>query len=101
MDVDITNIARTDLIPDTLSCGGVLLLWSMRLHILFVTLLAKQITCARLHYFHKMQNAMPILSQDTQERIAQIRSRNKSFSFDISFSRSPALLSRSLALCHL
>ena len=66
----------TDLIPYALSCG-VLLLWSARLELwsvnftLFVTILAKRITCARLHYFHKMQNAMLILSQDTQKRIAQ------------------------------
>ena len=65
----------TYLIPYGLSCG-VILLWSVLScgvwdFTLFVTLLAKRITCARLHYFHKMQNAMLILSQDTQERTAQ------------------------------
>ena len=60
----------------------------MRLHILFDTLLAKRVTCAQLHYFHKLQNAVLIFSQDTQERIAQNRSCDKSFSFDFSFSRS-------------
>ena len=72
-------------------------LWSMRLHILSVTLLAKRITCAQLHYFHKMQNAVPILSQDTQERIVQSRSCDKSFSFDFSFSRSALSVSRALS----
>ena len=46
-------------------------LLSMRLHTTFVTILAKRITCAQLHYFYEMQNAVLILSQDTQERIAQ------------------------------
>ena len=45
-----------------------------------------------------MQNAMLILSQDTQERITQNRSCDKSFSFDFFFCRSLALLSRSLVL---
>ena len=85
----------TDLIPDALSCGGVLLPWSaLRRGVwdftLLVTLIAKWITCARLHYFHKMQNAMLILSQNTQERIAQ-----KSFLRIVDVS-----LSRSLALFH-
>ena len=70
-------------------------------HILFVTLLTKRTTCAQLHYFHKMQNAVLILSQVTQERIARNRSCDKSFHFVFSFSRSLALLSPSLALCHL
>ena len=73
-------------------------MWSISLHILFVTLPAKLSTCAQLHYFHKMQNAMLILSQDTQERIAQNCSCDKSFSLEFSFSPSLALLSRSLAL---
>ena len=66
----------TDMIPDALSCGGVLLqwyalccgVWDFKL---FVTLLAKRITCAQLHYFRKIQNAVLILSQDTRERNAQ------------------------------
>ena len=73
----------------------------MRLRISFVTLLAKRVTCAQLHYLHKMLNAMLILSQDTHERIARTRSCDKSFSFNFSFSRSLALLSRSLALYHI
>ena len=97
----------TNLIFDALSFGGLLLLWSalrcgvlMRLHILFITLLAKRITCAQLHYFYKMQNAMLILSHKTQERITNC-SCEESFSFDFSFSRSLTLLSRSLQLFHL
>ena len=46
-------------------------LWSVRLHI--STLLAKRVTCPQIHCFHKMQNAMLILSQSTKERITQIR----------------------------
>ena len=62
----------TDLTPYALSCG-VLLLWSALVcdFTLFVTLLAKRIICAPIHSFHKMQNAMLILSHDSQERIAQ------------------------------
>ena len=72
--------------------------YGTRLHIiLFVTLIAKRVTCAQLHYFHKMQISMLILSQDTQERIAQNHSCDKSFSFGFSFSRSLALLSRSIS----
>ena len=44
----------------------------MRLHIIFVALLLQRITCAPLHYFNKMQNAMAmlILSYKTQQRNA-------------------------------
>ena len=83
----------TDLIPDALSCGGVLLPWSALScgvweFTVFVTLLAKRITCAQLHCFHKMQNSMLILSQDTQERITQ---KSLLRIVDASFSRSLAL----------
>ena len=71
---------------------------------LFVALLAKRITCAQLHYFHKMQNAMLILNQDIQERIAQDSLLRQIFLFRLLFlllSSSLALLSWSLALFHL
>ena len=52
-----TVLRVTDLIPAAVSCG-VLLLWSalscgVRGFTLFVTLLAKRITCAQIHSFHK------------------------------------------------
>ena len=65
----------------------------------FVTFLAKRITCAQLHYFHKTQNAVLILSRDSQERIAQESLLRQIILFRLlSLSRSLALLSRSLAL---
>ena len=66
------KLCVTDLILDTFSCE-VFLLWSA-LHscgvrdFIFITLLAKRVTCAQLHCFHKMQNVMLILSLKTQRR---------------------------------
>ena len=76
-------------------------LWSVRLHIICRASRKMNHLCS-IHYFHKMQNAMLILSQDTQKRIAQESLLRQTFLFRLFFlSLSRLLLSRSLALFHL
>ena len=112
----VDNRGVTDLIPvrDYLwkavecSCCGwsALWLWVWDLAF-FVTLLAEWVTCAELRYFHKIQNTMLILSQDTQDWIAQeslLRQIFLSRILFLSFSRSALALfqlcmSLSLSVC--
>ena len=75
-------------------------LWSMRLHTICHISRKTNHLCS-MHYFQKIQNAVLILSQDLQERIAQESLLRQIFLFRLlflSFSRSLALLSWSFAL---
>ena len=74
--LEIHTILRvTDLIPDATSCG-VLLLWSALSVVECETSHYCHTSCEMNHlhsiqYFHKMQNAVLILSQEAKERIAE------------------------------
>ena len=94
-----------DLTPDALRCG-VPLLWSAMScwasdFKLFVTLLAKRIACAKLHYFHQMKNTYNANSQSRRTRencsgIALATNLSLSTSLSLALSLCSLGLSRSL-----